>query len=75
MIQQVVISLPSFSIFILYQYLYFLYLDVTRQIPFEINPAFFPPPTISLPPDDVTPPGNFDVSLHILKFKKLMIFF
>uniref|UniRef100_A0A7E4VAR1 UMA domain-containing protein n=1 Tax=Panagrellus redivivus TaxID=6233 RepID=A0A7E4VAR1_PANRE len=33
--------------------------DVTRNMPFEINPAFFPPPTISIPSEDIKPPSDF----------------
>ncbi|KAE9550674.1 hypothetical protein FO519_006117 [Halicephalobus sp. NKZ332] len=33
--------------------------DEIRQIPFEINPAFFPPPAIELPDFEVPPPSDF----------------
>uniref|UniRef100_A0A914XVC5 Uncharacterized protein n=1 Tax=Panagrolaimus superbus TaxID=310955 RepID=A0A914XVC5_9BILA len=34
--------------------------DVTRHLPFEINPAFFPPPTIPIPINDIFSPVEFN---------------
>jgi hypothetical protein len=34
--------------------------NITRQILFEINPLFFPPPTIPIPINDINPPVEFN---------------
>lgn len=45
-----------------------LNLDVTRYLPFEINPTFYPPPTISIPTNDIIQPVEFNVSFNFFKY-------
>uniref|UniRef100_A0A914QGK9 Uncharacterized protein n=1 Tax=Panagrolaimus davidi TaxID=227884 RepID=A0A914QGK9_9BILA len=49
--------------------------NITRQIPFEINPLFFPPPTIPIPINDINPPVEFNYDFKteheaVIRYKK-----